>query len=130
MGQDESFTAGLLPVFESPRDSVARRISVNSHTLRHTALSVLIAAGHDDYTVMEISGHSWTCMLARYTHSTTARKMDALEGLAASLGRKWAGDDQTPDGASDESSIPAGMLVDGARIELATSALRTQRSPS
>jgi len=30
------------------------------HTLRHTALSRMIAEGYDDYTVMEISGHSST----------------------------------------------------------------------
>ena len=43
------------------------------HTLRHTALSRMIAAGYDDYTVMEISGHISTGMLARYTHRTAAR---------------------------------------------------------
>ena len=31
---------------------------VTLHTLRHTALSRMIATGYDDYTVMEISGHS------------------------------------------------------------------------
>jgi hypothetical protein len=41
----------------------------------------MIAAGHDDYTVMEISGHSSTRMLARYTHPTEHRKADALATL-------------------------------------------------
>ena len=58
---------------------------VTLHTLRHTALSRMVAQGFDDYTVMEISGHSSTRMLARYTHPTTARKLSALEGLAGSL---------------------------------------------
>ena len=52
---------------------------VTVHTLRHTALSRMIAAGYDDYTVMEISGHSSTRMLARYTHPTADRKVAALE---------------------------------------------------
>jgi integrase len=51
---------------------------VTLHTLRHTALSRMIAGGYDDYTVMEISGHSSTRMLARYTHPTDARKIGAL----------------------------------------------------
>jgi hypothetical protein len=41
---------------------------VTLHTLRHTAMSRMMAAGFDDYTVMAISGHSSTRMLERYTH--------------------------------------------------------------
>ena len=52
---------------------------VTLHTLRHTALSRMIASGYDDYTVMEISGHSSTRMLARYTHPTEERKIGALD---------------------------------------------------
>ena len=55
---------------------------VTIHTLRHTALSRMIEAGYDDYTVMEISGHSSTRMLARYTHPTDERKQDALESFS------------------------------------------------
>lgn len=44
------------------------------HTLRHTALSRMVEAGYDDYTVMEISDHSSTRMLARYAQLTDARK--------------------------------------------------------
>ena len=58
---------------------------VSLHTLRHTALSQMIAGGLDDYTVMEISGHSSTRMLARYTHPTTERKIAALESYAPSM---------------------------------------------
>jgi Phage integrase family len=50
----------------------------NSRTLRHTALSRMVAAGIDDYTVMAVSGHSSTRMLERYAHPTEARKIDAL----------------------------------------------------
>ena len=56
---------------------------VTPHTLRHTALSRMIAAGFDDYTVMAISGHSSTRMLARYTHPTAERKVGALETFGA-----------------------------------------------
>jgi integrase len=52
---------------------------VTLHTLRHTALSRMIASGYDDYTVMEISGHSSTRMLGRYTHPTEQRKVHALQ---------------------------------------------------
>ncbi len=57
---------------------------VTPHTLRHTALSRMIEAGYDDYTVMAISGHSSTRMLARYTHPTEARKQAALESFTLS----------------------------------------------
>jgi integrase len=58
---------------------------VTPHTLRHTALSRMTAAGFDDDTVMEISGHSSTRMLARYTHPTAARKQGALETFGNEL---------------------------------------------
>ncbi len=51
---------------------------VTLHTLRHTALSRMIATGIDQFTVMAISGHSSTRMLERYTHPTDARKLEAL----------------------------------------------------
>jgi len=52
---------------------------VTLHTLRHTALSRMIASGFDDHTVMAISGHSSTRMLERYTHPTEERKINALD---------------------------------------------------
>ena len=55
---------------------------VTFHTLRHTALSRMIAAGHSDHTVMAISGHSSVRMLERYTHPTQDLKMSALESGA------------------------------------------------
>jgi len=61
---------------------------VTPHTLRHTALSRMIAHGHSDHTVMAISGHSTTRMLERYTHPTQELKIAALE--AGSVGTFWA----------------------------------------
>ena len=52
---------------------------VTVHTLRHTALSRMIAHGLDDLTVMSISGHSTTRMLERYTHPTLERRVAALD---------------------------------------------------
>ena len=43
---------------------------VTLHTLRHTAISQMIASGFDDHTVKGISGHKPTRMLERYTHPT------------------------------------------------------------
>ena len=63
---------------------------VTPHTLRHTALSRMIEQGYDDYTVMAISGHSSTRMLARYTHPTEQRKLAALETFASIVGTSWA----------------------------------------
>ena len=45
-------------------------------------MPLTVEAGSDDFTVMEISGHSSTRMLARYTHPTEARKIDALESFS------------------------------------------------
>ena len=53
------------------------------HTLRHTAISRMIAMGIDDFTVMAISGHRSIRMLERYTHPTETRKLDALETFTA-----------------------------------------------
>ena len=94
---------------------------VSLHTLRHTALSRMIAAGLDDFTVMAISGHRSVRMLERYTHPTDARKVAALETFSLEAdGRNWA----------ERKIRPKKTLVDGAGIEPAASALRTRRSPS
>jgi hypothetical protein len=91
----------------------------------------MIAAGFDDYTVMAISGHS--SARARALHAPTEEwKLGALESFSA--GRLWAarseGEGRTQDEPSEEGSFLAGLLVDGTRLELVTSALRTLRSPN
>jgi hypothetical protein len=50
-------------------------------------LSQMIAGGLDDYTVMEVSGHSSTRMLARYTHPTAERENCGAGELRASDGQ-------------------------------------------
>jgi integrase len=104
---------------------------VTPHTLRDTALSRMIGAGFDDHTVMEISGHSSTRMLGRYTHPTAARKQGALETFGADLLGQDVG--STPEPVAESKPRLTELLkklVDGGGIEPPTSALRTQRSPS
>ena len=83
------------------------------HTLRHKALSRMVEAGYDDYTVMEISDHSSTRMLARYAQSTDARKQGALESF--SVVTNWsheAGeDDFDPLGQVD--GLPVSAVLEG-----------------
>ena len=61
------------------RAHIVGAADVTLHPLRHTALGRMIASGYDDDTVMEISGHSATRMLARYTHPKEQRKVGALD---------------------------------------------------
>jgi integrase len=58
---------------------------VTIHTLRHTAITRMLAAGVDDYTVMETVGHLTRAMLQRYTHPATERKRSALETFDRAL---------------------------------------------
>lgn len=86
---DRPYTVGgLRHVFNRACDR-AGVVGATPHTLRHTRVSELIANGADDFTVMEISGHSDTRMLARYTHPTIARRAAALE-LPSTVGTIWS----------------------------------------
>ena len=51
------------------------------HTLRHTAITRLVAAGADVKTVQEFSGHESLEMVMRYTHSQTWAIDRALERM-------------------------------------------------
>ena len=84
---------------------------VTIHTLRHTALSRMIASGYDDHTVMSISGHSSTRMLARYTHPTEERKIGALN--VPWLSTKRAHDDA--DEAATDSELAESLRKVGGR---------------
>ena len=83
---------GARHVFDRAVARAGLTADITLHTLRHTALSRMIAAGFDDYTVMAISGHSSTRMLARCTHPTQERKYGALETFG--IGLRWAGNGQ------------------------------------
>ena len=88
---------------------------VSLHTLRHTALSRMIACGFDDHTVKAISGHSSTRMLERYTHPTDQRKVGALESFNLV-------DDL--DGQNPGRTVLSGSEKDGGRREDRTRGLR------
>jgi hypothetical protein len=91
--------------------------------LQTTALSRLIAAGFDDYTVMQISGHSSTRMLARYTHPTEERKVGAL--ALPSLVTKWSQKENADTEDSKTASEIAELLENfGGRQEARTPDLR------
>lgn len=51
------------------------------HDLRHTTASWLKMGGADDYTVMEILGHSDHKMMRRYAHLTPQHKREAISRL-------------------------------------------------
>ena len=105
------------------RANISNPDEVTLHTLRHTALSRMIAAGFDDYTVMEISGHSSTRMLARYTHPTEERKLGALD--LPGLVTKWSQNEDAVSEDSKTASEIADLLRDfGGRQEDRTPDLR------
>ena len=55
------------------------------HDLRHTTASWLKMSGADDYTVMDIMGHSDFAMMKRYAHLSPQHKRTAIERLS-----QWA----------------------------------------
>jgi integrase len=106
--------------------------AVSFHTLRHTLATRLTASNVDIKTVCAILGHSTPRMLLdRYAHESEARKQAALAANPGAVGHVlgtpgWA--EQTVWTQTNEKLEE--KLVDGARLELATSALRTRRSPN
>ena len=97
---------------------------VTFHTLRHTALSRMIAAGHSDHTVRAISGHSSTRMLERYTHPTDRLKLGALES-GAFLVTKWSQSGRGPaDGPTELTEFDGLLRKLGGRREARTRDLR------
>ena len=67
------------------RAGVVPSTDVTLHTLRHTAISHVIAEGHNNHAVMAISDHSSTRMLERYTHPAPEHKIGALESFKTVL---------------------------------------------
>jgi len=67
------------------RDAGIHDPRVCIHSLRHTALSRMVAAGVDLRTVMDVSGHSRLEELQRYTHSNEQAKAAALSTFQSVL---------------------------------------------
>jgi len=105
---------------------------VSFHTLRHSVATRLVAANVDIKTVSAILGHSTSRMLLeRYAHEAETRKQAALAANPGTVGHVLG----TPGWAEEKvwrqgSEKPEEILVDGRRLELPTSALRTRRSPN
>ncbi len=51
------------------------------HTMRHTAITNLVATGADVRTVQEFSGHKSLAMVMRYTHAQDRRVDQAIEAM-------------------------------------------------
>ena len=100
---------------------------VSFHTLRHTVATRLVAASVDIKTVSAILGRSTSRMLLeRYAHESETRKQSALAAHPVTVGHILG----TPGWAEQPVWKPTNELseekvVDGRRLELPTSALRT-----
>jgi site-specific recombinase XerD len=55
------------------------------HSLRHSAASLLLTAGVDARTIMELFGWSTLAMLQRYTHPGAEAKARAIASLGAAM---------------------------------------------
>ncbi|MBV8879809.1 MAG: site-specific integrase [Planctomycetaceae bacterium] len=93
---------GFVPfVFVSPRTQTAYKVislslafaatakrarieGVTFHTLRHTAVSRMVAAGVPDRVIMKVVGHSTPNMVSRYAHLAP----ESVKGATDCLGRK------------------------------------------
>jgi integrase len=67
---------------------IAERAQVHGslHTLRHSAVSMMLRAGTDAVTVAAIAGHKSTSMtLNRYAHVMSGAREEAILGLASSI---------------------------------------------
>jgi len=102
------------------------------HLLRHAVATRLVAGNVDIKTVAAILGHSTSRMLLeRYAHESEARKQAALATHPGQVGHilGTAGWAEAPPWKSSRVFVEEN-LVDGRRLELPTSALRTRRSPN
>jgi integrase len=93
---------------------------VTLHTLRHTAMSRMIASGFDDYSVME----NLRTLPDAHVGGTRTRQRSGRSVRSKLSRRRWAESGPNP-------KLRGGKgVVDGRRLELPTSALRTRRSPN
>jgi len=109
------FECGLVaaaPIDQQPRD-LRRAWTVDHSTgLVHENPRL----GYNDYTVMQISGHSSTRMLARYTHVCEERKVAALDLPAVDTDRAHGG----AGGRSTAEDIAEWLRKNGGRQEART----------
>jgi hypothetical protein len=121
-----------LPVGPAPEPSVSRRRCRWQNHIVPRSPTRLVAANVDIKTVSAILGHSTSRMLLeRYAHESEAREQAAITANPGAVGHVlgtpgWA--EQKAWKQNDENVEE--KLVDGRRLELPTSALRTRRSPN
>ena len=81
----------------------------------------MIAAGIDAFAVMAVSGHSSTRMLERYSHPTSARKVEALETFGLIDGQKVGRTENSveeKDGGRQEARTPDLRVANAALSQL------------
>ena len=66
----------------APLTAEAREASeISFHSLRHTAVTMLKAAGVSDFIAREIAGHESAAVSGQYTHLTMDDKRAAMQRL-------------------------------------------------
>ena len=63
------------------RNQAREASEISFHSLRHSAVTMLKAAGVSDFMAREIVGHESTAVLRQYTHLTTDDKRAAMQRL-------------------------------------------------
>jgi len=87
--------------WEAAKEKAGIDSGFHFHDLRHTFASHQKMAGVDDYTLMEIMGHSDFAMMKRYAHLTPAHKRKAIEMLPE-WSAKTTGPKSVPNGGRKE----------------------------
>ena len=115
-GTDKVFPYKNCPYGFNAAVRAARLKNVSLYTLKHTACSRMVRAGVDIVTVSELVGHSDIKMTARYCHSDSESKRDAVEKVSA----VYFKDVQVADGPvkSSENDELSRHLVDNAPLPL------------
>ena len=63
------------------RDQAREASEISFHSLRHSAVTMLKAAGVSDFIAREIVGHESAAVSRQYTHLTTDDKRNAMQRL-------------------------------------------------
>jgi integrase len=63
------------------RDQAREASEISFHSLRHSAVTMLKAAGVSDFIAREIVGHASAAVSRQYTHLTTDDKRSAMQRL-------------------------------------------------
>jgi integrase len=63
------------------RDQAREASEISFHSLRHSAVTMLKAAGVSDFIAREIVGHESAAISRQYTHLTTDDKRNAMHRL-------------------------------------------------